>query len=172
MDSSQISSFPGSSRADVRQGSTSSAARTPTERQEDKGLALPRQNISATRGTRYKEKFQALREKYDQTIATHEQYKRELELANEKMKRLEEECNLLLDAVDIAAPAQPTLMHYLSQDPIPPQYHSYTVPFAPAPAAAQPQPPQPPVPQPPTRTRARRSSHVNGNGHGNGVSQR
>ncbi|EMD39372.1 hypothetical protein CERSUDRAFT_93408 [Gelatoporia subvermispora B] len=130
--------------------------------------------MSANRGTRYKEKFQALREKYDQTVATHEQYKRELELANDKLKRLQEECNLLLDAVDIAVPAQPSLLHYLSQDPIPPQYHSYTVPFAPAPAAPQPAPPQPAPPQAPPRTRSRRSSqqHVNGNGHGNGIPQR
>ncbi|KAI0692922.1 hypothetical protein C8T65DRAFT_524540, partial [Cerioporus squamosus] len=91
-------------------------------------------------GTRYKEKFQGLREKYDQVTATHAEYERALARADEKLKRLQEECNLLLDAVDIAVPAQPTLLHYLARDPIPPQYYSYTVPVPP-PGTEGPPPP-------------------------------
>ncbi|OBZ73826.1 hypothetical protein A0H81_06478 [Grifola frondosa] len=111
------------------------------------------------RGRGYKEKFQTLREKYEQVTATHEKYERELALADLKVKHLQDECNLLLDAVDIAVPAQPSLVHYLSRDPIPQQYHSYTVPM---PAMEQPAPPPPPLPS--QRTRSRRSSHANGNG--------
>ncbi|KAL6301731.1 hypothetical protein BKA93DRAFT_796378 [Sparassis latifolia] len=96
------------------------------EKTEDKNGASKASIASAHRGARYKEKFQALREKFDQVTATHDQYQRELAIADEKVKRLQEECNLLLDAVDIAVPAQPSLLHYLSRDPIPPQYHSYT----------------------------------------------
>jgi len=93
------------------------------------------------RATRYKEKFQALREKYDQVTTTHDQYKRELAIAEEKARRLQAECNLLLDAVDIAVPAQPTLLHYLARDPIPPQYHSYTsIPIPPRDGASSPSP--------------------------------
>ncbi|KAI0643968.1 hypothetical protein C8Q79DRAFT_121833 [Trametes meyenii] len=85
-------------------------------------------STSGPRGTRYKDKFLALRDKYDTVTATHEDLERQLVRADEKLKRLQEECNLLLDAVDIAVPAQPTLVHYLKRDPIPPQYYSHTVP--------------------------------------------
>ncbi|KAI0777481.1 hypothetical protein BD413DRAFT_452712, partial [Trametes elegans] len=102
-------------------------------------------------GTRYKEKFQSLREKYDSVTATHEEYERQLQRADEKLRRLQEECNLLLDAVDIAVPAQPSLLHYLTRDPIPPQYYSHTVPVPTGlpPEATIPQhlpPPPPPMP--------------------------
>ncbi|KAJ8455218.1 hypothetical protein ONZ51_g12569 [Trametes cubensis] len=49
-------------------------------------------SASMHRGTRYKEKFQALREKYDAVTATREEYERELVRADEKLKRLQEEC--------------------------------------------------------------------------------
>ncbi|KAI0748954.1 hypothetical protein C8Q74DRAFT_381994 [Fomes fomentarius] len=105
--------------------------------------------MSAHRGTRYKEKFQALREKYDQVTATHVEYEHALARADEKLKRLQEECNLLLDAVDIAVPAQPTLLHYLARDPIPPnttrtlspslpQAQKAAVPLRPSTSPAQP----------------------------------
>ncbi|EJF61667.1 hypothetical protein DICSQDRAFT_37589, partial [Dichomitus squalens LYAD-421 SS1] len=91
-------------------------------------------------GTRYKEKFQALREKYDQVTTAHTEYERALARADDKLKRLQEECNLLLDAVDIAVPAQPSLVHYLKSDPIAPPYYSYTVPVPPAGAEGPPPP--------------------------------
>ncbi|CCL99503.1 uncharacterized protein FIBRA_01521 [Fibroporia radiculosa] len=110
-------------------------------------------------------RFQNLREKYEQVTATHELVEKQLAIANEKVKRLQEECNLLLDAVDIAVPAQPTLRHYLAQDPIPPQYHSYQVPFPAAPSATTPQPSQPPPPSsPPVRVSRKSSTQTNGNG--------
>ncbi|EIN06202.1 hypothetical protein PUNSTDRAFT_54475 [Punctularia strigosozonata HHB-11173 SS5] len=73
------------------------------------------QTVSAAipRANRYKEKFHSLRERYDQVNAQHETYVRELATADAKMKRLQAECELLLDAVALAAPAQPTLMQYL-----------------------------------------------------------
>ena len=77
--------------------------------------------------------------------------------------------SLLLDAVDIAVPAQPSLLYYLSRDPIPEQYHSYTVPFPvppTQPAAPLAQPPQAPMPP---HHRQRNSSHTNGNGTSNGA---
>ncbi|KAH9945747.1 hypothetical protein B0H21DRAFT_743852 [Amylocystis lapponica] len=112
----------------------------------------------------YKEKFQTLREKYEQVTADHSKFERELAIADEKVKKLQEECNLLLDAVDIAVPAQPTLLYYLSRDPIPPQYHSYTVPPQPAPGAP---PPAPPQPSQPARPRHRKTpSQTNGNSNG------
>lgn len=73
------------------------------------------------------------------SFQTHEKYERELAIANEKIRSLQNECkcvtgsqlfefealnydsrlSLLLDAVDIAVPGQPTLMHYLQYDPVP-----------------------------------------------------
>ncbi|KAH9914772.1 uncharacterized protein BXZ73DRAFT_15331, partial [Epithele typhae] len=104
-------------------------------------------------GTRYKEKFQALREKYDYVTAMHADYESALVKANEKLHALHEECNLLLDAVDIAVPAQPSLVHYLTRDPIPPQYYSYTVPVLPTGIESldspTPRPHSPPPPAPP-----------------------
>lgn len=68
--------------------------------------------------------------------------------------------SLLLDAVDIAVPAQPTLLHYLSRDPIPAQYHSYTVPFTADSDIYEIRPP------PLSRPRYHKSgtAHTNGNG--------
>ncbi|KAL4243781.1 hypothetical protein ABKN59_011823 [Abortiporus biennis] len=70
----------------------------------------------------YKDKFNALKEKYEQVNSTKLQYERELAVAQDKIKKLENECNLLLDAVDIAAPSQPNIIHYLAHDPVPDEY--------------------------------------------------
>ena len=92
--------------------------------------------------------------------------------------------SLLLDAVDIAAPAQPSLLHYLARDPVPPQYHSYQVPFpsvepAPTPSAHPPSPGSSAPPpaqaqgQPHSHHRHRsRSSRKLTTQNGNGVSTR
>ncbi|KAI0354146.1 hypothetical protein OH77DRAFT_543910 [Trametes cingulata] len=119
-------------------------------------------SASVHRGTRYKDKFLALREKYETVTATHDEYERKLARADEKLKRLQEECNLLLDAVDIAVPAQPTLLHYLTQDPIAPQYYSRAVPVPTGlpPEATIPQHlPASAVPQPPPAAAAHPHPH-------------
>ncbi|KAN0088291.1 hypothetical protein V8E55_005348 [Tylopilus felleus] len=68
-------------------------------------------------GPRYKEKFQALREKFDQVSAQHEQYKCDLELANVRIQKLQAENDLLLDAISITVPATPSLMHLIRPSP-------------------------------------------------------
>ncbi|KZT07171.1 uncharacterized protein LAESUDRAFT_117383 [Laetiporus sulphureus 93-53] len=133
---------------------------------DDKSIFVKSTPQPGHRGTPYKEKYHAMQERFNQVSATRETARRELAIAEEKLKRLQEECNLLLDAVDIAVPAQPTLLHYLSQDPIPPQYHSYQVPFPAAPGA--PAAPPDPTPAPGTRSR-RKSAHQT---IGNGVSRK
>ncbi|KAF7794977.1 hypothetical protein EIP86_006120 [Pleurotus ostreatoroseus] len=104
------------------------------------------QMSAVQRGSRYKEKFQSLREKYEHVMSTHERYEKDLAVANRKLKDLQNECNLLLDAVDIAVPGQPTLQHYLNYDPVPPYMAS-----APSTYGAAPAPPPliVPSPQPP-----------------------
>ncbi|GJE93838.1 hypothetical protein PsYK624_100020 [Phanerochaete sordida] len=122
------------------------------------------------RTTRYKEKFLTMKERYEVVTAAHEKYERELASANEKIKRLQDECNLLLDAVDIAVPGQPSLLQYLAQDPVPPHYMTLSGPQYELPAV-QPLPPPADVlpPQPPSRTHSQNSGSVpqtNGtNGH-------
>jgi hypothetical protein len=62
--------------------------------------------------TRYKEKFQALREKYDQVNTKHDEYQQDLDAANKRIKRLQAENDLLLDAMNLAVP-QPTQAQYI-----------------------------------------------------------
>ncbi|KAF9814324.1 hypothetical protein IEO21_05167 [Rhodonia placenta] len=162
---------PNPGRANSNGKSARQGERASSVYQADNGR--PMLPLGSSRPKSYKEKFQALRETYERVTNTKDRYERDLATANGKIKRLQAECNLLLDAVDIAAPAQATLMHYLSQDPIPPQYHSYQVPFSaePPPVTAPPPPPPPPPPQPtqppldpPVRSRRRSGPHTNGNG--------
>ncbi|KAI0091430.1 hypothetical protein BDY19DRAFT_930455 [Irpex rosettiformis] len=118
--------------------------------------------LAAHRATKYKDKFLAMKERYEHVTSTHSKYERELAIANEKMRNLQNECNLLLDAVDIAVPGQPSLMHYLQHDPVPVHYATANavVPEAPmmplqVPSSQQSAPPAPPPPH-----------HTNGtNGH-------
>ncbi|KAF9497796.1 hypothetical protein BDN71DRAFT_1504493 [Pleurotus eryngii] len=57
--------------------------------------------------TRYKEKFQAMRERYEHVNAKREAFGRELEIASEKERQLQAENDLLLDTLAIAmAPPQ------------------------------------------------------------------
>lgn len=51
--------------------------------------------------TPYKEKFLALRQKYESVNSVHEEYVRDLGMANARMKRLQAENDLLLDAVGL-----------------------------------------------------------------------
>ncbi|TCD69061.1 hypothetical protein EIP91_008959 [Steccherinum ochraceum] len=101
----------------------------------------------------YKDKFNLLKEKYDQVTAARDRYNKELAVAQDKIKKLENECNLLLDAVDIAAPSQPTILHYLTQDPIPEHYHITS-------RGPLPPPMQPPEPEP--QSQPSRSNGTNG----------
>lgn len=68
-------------------------------------------------GSRYKEKFQALREKFDQVNVQHNEYQRDLDHANARIRKLQAENNLLLDAISIAVPATPSLMHLIGPSP-------------------------------------------------------
>ncbi|KAJ7493333.1 hypothetical protein B0H11DRAFT_2005943 [Mycena galericulata] len=65
------------------------------------------------RNSRYKEKFQALREKYDRVIAKQEEYHHDLEIATAKIKKLQAENDLLLDAMNLAAAQQPSMFGFL-----------------------------------------------------------
>ncbi|KAJ7027865.1 hypothetical protein C8F04DRAFT_71567 [Mycena alexandri] len=71
------------------------------------------------RNSRYKEKFQALREKYDRVILKQEEYHQDLELATAKIKKLQAENDLLLDAMNLAASHQPSMFGLLPP-PLPP----------------------------------------------------
>ncbi|KAF8555856.1 hypothetical protein OG21DRAFT_1507219 [Imleria badia] len=68
-------------------------------------------------GPRYKEKFQALREKFDQVSVQHDEYQRDLELANARIRKLQAENDLLLDAISITVPATPSLLHLIRPSP-------------------------------------------------------
>ncbi|KDQ26432.1 hypothetical protein PLEOSDRAFT_1113067 [Pleurotus ostreatus PC15] len=80
--------------------------------QEDVRMSKPHkshQHHASHRGTttRYKEKFQAMRERYEHVNAKREAFGRELEIASEKERQLQAENDLLLDTLAIAmAPPQ------------------------------------------------------------------
>ncbi|KAJ7623698.1 hypothetical protein FB45DRAFT_926498 [Roridomyces roridus] len=59
------------------------------------------------RNSRYKEKFQALREKYDRVLAKQAEYLNEYDTATAKIKQLQAENDLLLDAMYLAAQQNP-----------------------------------------------------------------
>ncbi|KAG1812810.1 uncharacterized protein BJ212DRAFT_433005 [Suillus subaureus] len=81
---------------------------------------------------RFKEKFQGLRERFDQVVGLHEELERDLELANARIRKLQAENDLLLDAINLTVPATPSLMHLTR--PSPTLYsHSVAPPAAPPP---------------------------------------
>ncbi|KAG1747985.1 uncharacterized protein EDB91DRAFT_52843 [Suillus paluster] len=94
---------------------------------------------------RYKEKFQGLRERYDRVLGLHKEYERDLELANARMRKLQAENDLLLDAINLTVPATPSLMHLTRPSPT---LYSH---LAPAPA-----------PPPPHHMNGHGVSHSNG----------
>ncbi|KAJ7626303.1 hypothetical protein DFH06DRAFT_1339443 [Mycena polygramma] len=102
------------------------------------------------RNSRYKEKFQALREKYDRVTAKQQEYHQDLEIATEKIKKLQAENDLLLDAMNLAASHQPSMFGLL------PPAHPPDAPRGGGPMNidAGPAPPR---------------HHVNGNGVSNGT---
>ncbi|KAJ7132241.1 hypothetical protein C8R44DRAFT_977890 [Mycena epipterygia] len=119
------------------------------------------------RNSRYKEKFQALREKYDRIIAKQDEYHHDLEIATAKIKKLQAENDLLLDAMNLAAAHQPSMFGLLPP-PLPPDAPPGDAPMdldafagpstSAAPLLAERAPPPPPPPPP---------RHVNGNGAAN-----
>ncbi|KAF9224128.1 hypothetical protein BS17DRAFT_780516 [Gyrodon lividus] len=68
-------------------------------------------------GLRYKEKFQVLKERFDQVSTLHQEYERDLELANTRIRKLQAENDLLLDAISITVPVTPSLMHLIRPSP-------------------------------------------------------
>ncbi|RDB18450.1 hypothetical protein Hypma_000263 [Hypsizygus marmoreus] len=101
------------------------ASRRPQEKEADKAtfkLKIPAQGHQHGhghghhRGTRYKEKFLALRERYEHVNAVHDERVEALDLAAAKIKRLQQENDLLLDAIYTASP---TLIHLVTP-PAPP----------------------------------------------------
>ncbi|KAL5531280.1 hypothetical protein ACEPAG_4157 [Sanghuangporus baumii] len=71
-------------------------------------------------GTSHKAKFLMLKESYDTVTARHQELLRELQVANSKLKSVQAENDLLLDALGIVAHTQPTLVGILQQmDPEP-----------------------------------------------------
>ncbi|KAJ7777348.1 hypothetical protein B0H16DRAFT_955344 [Mycena metata] len=110
------------------------------------------------RNSRYKEKFQALREKYDRVILKQEEYHQDLELATAKIKKLQAENDLLLDAMNLAATHQPSMFGLLPP-PLPPDAPPGGGPMDvdafPGPSTSADRPPA-------------RHHRVNGNGNGNG----
>ncbi|KAJ7746803.1 hypothetical protein DFH07DRAFT_589629 [Mycena maculata] len=106
------------------------------------------------RNSRYKEKFQALREKYDRVTAKQEEYHHDLEIATAKIKKLQAENDLLLDAMNLVATHQPSMFPLLGAlDDVPMDLDAFAGPSTSAvPLVAE---------RPPPR-------HINGNGNGNG----
>ncbi|KAG5641813.1 hypothetical protein DXG03_004155 [Asterophora parasitica] len=71
------------------------------------------------------QRFQSLRERYERVITTHEDHERDLELANAKIKKLQAENELLLDAIFTSAPELVQLISPVEPSPsshFPPHY--------------------------------------------------
>ncbi|KAF8196876.1 hypothetical protein K438DRAFT_1967869 [Mycena galopus ATCC 62051] len=118
------------------------------------------------RNSRYKEKFQNLREKYDRVITKQREYQHDLDIATAKIKKLQAENEyeflffLLLDAMNLAAAHQPSMFGLLPSSHPP----SDMAPGGPHDAFAGPSNSAAPhhAERPPPR-------HVNGNGSSNGT---
>jgi len=96
--------------------STSGRGRTSDrERDEKGGIKL---KIPLHKPTRYKEKFQALRERYDRVTAAHVDYQRDLDIAAAKLKDLQAENDYLLDAINVAEPDITTILSPLHHNGI------------------------------------------------------
>ncbi|PPQ79835.1 hypothetical protein CVT25_002989 [Psilocybe cyanescens] len=110
--------------------------------------------VHTERAGSYKDKFQRMREKYDKVTAAHETGQRDLELLNAKIKKLQAENELLLDAMlsaetdlyeryfDRSASSSPVLDPTL---PTPPLQTSQNHSQAPTPRSTQYR--EPPLPQ-------------------------
>ncbi|KAE9405408.1 hypothetical protein BT96DRAFT_934899 [Gymnopus androsaceus JB14] len=65
--------------------------------------------VKTSRTTRYKDKFTALRDKYEHVVALQQTYHRDLDTANAKMKKMQEEIDLLLEALMPTTPPPPSV---------------------------------------------------------------
>ncbi|KDQ61816.1 hypothetical protein JAAARDRAFT_190531 [Jaapia argillacea MUCL 33604] len=92
---------------------TNSSTRVPRAGDKDKDKG---DDKAKTRGNKYKEKFHTLREKYDQVTSMNEQLQRDLDIYNAKMKHLQAEQDLLMDAMFIVLQSDPRL-HQIYHDP-------------------------------------------------------
>jgi len=121
---------------------------TRSERGEDRGKAH-----STHRSTRYKEKYQVMRERFERVNAAKEAYQRDLQLATEKIRKIQEENDLLLDAMLGSSPpsSNSNPKHYQTSHP--PQ------PMVPSQGYAQAQYPSAPVPLPPPGAYPPRPEH-------------
>ncbi|CAL1713997.1 unnamed protein product [Somion occarium] len=153
MDPSSSTSTPRPTRVEQTQSTSSTRSVRALEKEKEDRPKIP----LPARGTRYKDKFHELREKYE-SVTQRQRYEHELAVANAKIRKLQNECNLLLDAVDIAAPSQDNISYYLKLDPVPPQYEfrgrNITI------------PPPPPIPMEGIETATHPREITNGtNGH-------
>ncbi|KAJ7065225.1 hypothetical protein C8F01DRAFT_1248826 [Mycena amicta] len=57
--------------------------------------------------SKHREKFNLMRDRYERVIVRQEEYQRELDVATTKLKRLQAENDLLLDALGVAAAQNP-----------------------------------------------------------------
>ncbi|KAF7370954.1 hypothetical protein MSAN_00729400 [Mycena sanguinolenta] len=145
-------------------GSSSNAIPNPPRPPTDQGNNTPfLYGQLPFRNSRYKEKFQALREKYDRVILKQQEYQQDLDLATAKIKKLQAENDLLLDAMNLAAAHQPSLFGLIPPSHTPPDmppgggsmdHDGFSGPSAGPMHAAE---------RPPPR-------HMNGNGSSNGTS--
>ncbi|KAJ3717820.1 hypothetical protein C8R42DRAFT_676668 [Lentinula raphanica] len=68
-------------------------------------------SAKTSRSTRYKDKFTTLRDKYEQVIMEQQNHRRDLETANIKMKKMQEEIDLLLEALMPTTPPAPSIVY-------------------------------------------------------------
>jgi len=80
--------------------------------QDIKPALLP--NASHRQKFTYKDKFQTLRDRYERVSATNDVLRKELSLAEEKMRKLEAENNLLIDGIGIVDPFNPPTEQFLT----------------------------------------------------------
>ncbi|KAI0065518.1 hypothetical protein BV25DRAFT_1703866 [Artomyces pyxidatus] len=139
------SSAPSPARQDV---AAAPHASTPVKTEDRNRPIQPFPGQQAHRPGRYKDKFQVLRERYDQVNVMHVEYERVLQIASEKERKMQDEINMLLDAAmasEVAADVAP----YMGTEYGPQQPYGYP---DPAPHGVYPN--------------GNGVSHPNGNGHG------
>ncbi|TFL01613.1 hypothetical protein BDV98DRAFT_567244 [Pterulicium gracile] len=82
----------------------------PTKVKESAFIAKP---TLVVRSTKYKEKFNAMKEKYERVNGIHDAHQKELDTAKEKLRLLQEENNLLLDAIHHSLEYEPSIANNL-----------------------------------------------------------
>ncbi|KAJ3983260.1 hypothetical protein F5890DRAFT_1524173 [Lentinula detonsa] len=67
--------------------------------------------VKTSRTTRYKDRFTVLRDKYEHVIMEQQNHRRDLESANAKIKKMQEEIDLLLEALMPTTPPAPSTVY-------------------------------------------------------------